>query len=105
MTGLPVEAVSGHQVTMWATHPGHAGYTERSGEGMDFGSMVMESLQEVSNLETDHAGLATQAILNPESVDAHDVTIAAAKASLAINITKNVVDAVIQAYQNITNLR
>lgn len=105
MTGLPIEAVSGHQVAMWATHPGHAGYAERTGGGADFGLMVMESLQEVSNLETDHASLATQAILNPESVDAHDVTIAAAKASLAINITKNVVDSVIQAYQNITNLR
>ena len=71
----------------------------------NFGDMLFESLQGVSNLEQEHSNLAVQAVLNPEEVDAHDVTIAAAQANMALSITKNVVDRVIQAYRDITNLR
>ncbi len=73
--------------------------------GANFGDMLFDSLQGVSNLEQEHGSLAVQAVLNPEEVDAHDVTIAAAQANMALSITKNVVDQVIQAYRDITNLR
>ncbi|MFP4643060.1 MAG: flagellar hook-basal body complex protein FliE [Spirochaetales bacterium] len=83
------------------TEPVGAGSTDRQ----DFGSMLLDGLNEVSNLERTHESLSTQAVVDPESVEPHEVTIAANKASLALNLTRNVVDRVVQGYQEITNLR
>lgn len=74
-------------------------------EGVNFGNMLIESLQEVSDLQTNAEALSVQAVVDPESVNAHDVTIAAAKANMALNIAKNVIDRVIDGYKNITNMR
>ena len=65
----------------------------------------MDGLGQVNRLEQDAQQLSIQAVTNPDSVDVHDVTIAAAKAELALSITKNVVDRVIQAYKEIQNVR
>jgi len=43
--------------------------------------------------------------VNPESVNIHDVQIAAEEAEMAVLFTKGVVDRVIRAYKDITNLR
>ncbi|TVR90683.1 MAG: flagellar hook-basal body complex protein FliE [Spirochaetaceae bacterium] len=76
--------------------------TEATGS---FGEMVMDGLNQVNALEHQHADLSVRAIVDPDSVNPHDVTIAAAKAEMALNITKNVVDRVVQAYRDITNVR
>lgn len=70
-----------------------------------FRDSLMDSLNDVNNLQRQHEELSVQAVVNPESVDAHDLTIAAAQANLSLNITKNIIDRVIQAYRDITNLR
>lgn len=92
---LAGEAAGGSQAL------GDAG--ESSGE--NFGSLLMNGLNEVSNLEQRHEELSVQSAVDPESVNPHDVTIAANQASLALNMTRNVVDRVVQGYQEITNLR
>ncbi|TVR57103.1 MAG: flagellar hook-basal body complex protein FliE [Spirochaetaceae bacterium] len=71
----------------------------------DFSGMLLDSLQEVSRLENKHQELSVRSIIDPDSVNPHDVTIASAKASLALNITKNVVDGVVRAYRDIVNVR
>jgi flagellar hook-basal body complex protein FliE len=38
-------------------------------------------------------------ILNPDSVDAHDVSVAAAKAQMSLNITKSVVERAVKSVQ------
>lgn len=73
--------------------------------GEDFGSMLLDGLNEVSNLEQQHEELSVQSVVDPDSVNPHDVTIAANQASLALSLTRNVVDRVVQGYQEITNLR
>ena len=70
-----------------------------------FAQLLMDGLGQVNRLEQDAQQLSIQAVTNPDSVDVHDVTIAAAKAELALSITKNVVDRVIQAYKEIQNVR
>lgn len=70
-----------------------------------FRDALVGSLEEVNGLQKRHEQLSIQAVVQPESVDPHDLTIAAAQANLSLNITKNVVDRVIQAYREITNLR
>jgi flagellar hook-basal body complex protein FliE len=70
-----------------------------------FAQMLLNGLGEVNTLQQDADALSVQAIVDPESVDVHDVTIAAAKAELALNIAKNVMDRVVEAYQQIQNVR
>ena len=70
-----------------------------------FAQMLMDGLSGVNNLEQTAQDLSIQAVIDPESVDVHDVTIAAAKAEMALSITKNIVDRVIQAYREIQNMR
>jgi flagellar hook-basal body complex protein FliE len=66
---------------------------------------LIGSLNDVNAQQMSHEQLSIQAIVDPDSVEPHDLTIAAAKASTSLSITKNVVDRVIQAYRDITNLR
>lgn len=70
-----------------------------------FRDALLGSLDDVNTQQVSHEQLSVQAIVDPESVDPHDLTIAAAKASTSLSITRNVVDRVIQAYRDITNLR
>ena len=70
-----------------------------------FQELLFSSLNEVNHAQQEHAELAVRAIVEPDAVDPHDVTIAAARANLALSITRNVVDRVIQAYRDITNVR
>lgn len=44
-------------------------------------------------------------ITDPDSVEAHDVTIAMAKAEMTLGITKAVIDKAVSAYKEITSLR
>lgn len=118
MATFGAHEVSGHMFDLARTDPRH--YTGRSeaasgatGEGSassaaggaDFSSMLFDSLNEVNDLQQSHEELSVQSIINPDSVDPHDVTLAAAKANLSLSITKSVVDRVLQAYREITNLR
>ena len=83
------------------TEPVGAGSQARQ----DFGSMLLDGLNEVSSLERNHENLSIQSVVDPESVEPHEITIAANQASLALNLTRNIVDRVVQGYQEITNLR
>jgi flagellar hook-basal body complex protein FliE len=44
-------------------------------------------------------------IYNPNSVEAHEVMIASEKARISLTFTKTVVDGIIRAYRDLTNLR
>lgn len=104
----PVEA-AGHQMTLRRTNDNHmAGRREAIPspvERTSFGDALFGSLEEVNRHQVSHEELSIQAVLNPESVEAHDLTIAAAQAQTSLSITRNIVDRVIQAYRDITNLR
>ncbi len=119
--------VSGHLFQLARTDPRHyagrndlaqgLGEAESSGaagsgigatngeSATDFGRMLFNSLEDVNETQQTHENLSIQSVINPDSVDPHDVTVAAAKANLSLSITKSVVDRVLQAYREITNLR
>jgi flagellar hook-basal body complex protein FliE len=44
-------------------------------------------------------------LVDPDSVDAHDVTIAMAKANMSLNITRTVLDRVVRGWKDIINTR
>ncbi len=110
---LNANQVSGHDISMLRSDPRHLtgrlsntnasqGSTVPVGE---FGNLLLDSLNTVNEQQQTADALAVQAVINPESVDTHDVSIAAAKAQLSLSITKSVVDRVIQAYREIQNVR
>jgi|GEM_PF-272842 len=70
-----------------------------------FKDQLMSSLGKVNQSQQEYEKLVKKAITDPDSVETHDISIASAKAKMMLDVTKNVVDRVIQAYQSIVNLR
>jgi len=70
-----------------------------------FGQLMFDSLNDVNDKQQQYADLSIMAVTDPDSVDAHDVTIAGAEASMSLNIARNVIDRVVRAYRDITTLR
>ncbi len=109
MTLFEPSQVQGQRMMLRRTDEAHlAGRFEPippAQEQSEFRDVLIGSLEEVNGFERTHEQLSVQAVVNPESVEAHDLTIAAARANAALGITRNVVDRVIQAYRDITNLR
>ena len=109
MTYLNANQVSGHELTLARTDARH--YTGRldpepaRAQSGTFASLLVDSLNTVNAQQQTADALAVQAVVDPENVNTHDVTIAAAKANLSLNITKSIVDRVIQAYREIQNVR
>jgi flagellar hook-basal body complex protein FliE len=66
---------------------------------------MLKALDQVSGYEQYANHLIQQSIVDPESVDAHDLTIAQAEASLALNITRNILTRVVQGWRDIINIR
>ncbi|MFP4301012.1 MAG: flagellar hook-basal body complex protein FliE [Spirochaetaceae bacterium] len=105
---LQPEQTRGDQFVLARTHSTHrsgGGEVPGTGGSSTFGQALMDSLNDVNGAQQEHERLTVQSIIDPESVNAHDVTVASAKANMTLNITRNVVDRVIQAYRSITTLR
>ncbi|MFP4152176.1 MAG: flagellar hook-basal body complex protein FliE [Alkalispirochaeta sp.] len=101
--------VQGNAMQLSRTHDNHfAGRREPIPAPVQehgFRDALVSSLEDVNAQQVAHEELSVRSIVDPESVDPHDLTIAAAKATTSLSITRNVVDRVIQAYRDITNLR
>ncbi len=109
MTYLSATQVTGHELRLARTDPRHlAGRLDppmqRPSDGT-FGSLLLDSLKTVGAHQQTAEALAVRAVVDPESVDAHDVAIAAARASLSLSLAKAVVDRVVAAYREIQNVR
>ena len=108
MAFLTALQVNGDAIGLARTHSSHiSGLNDpiKSGKEGDFSALVMKAINGVNQLQTESENLSTQMIINPDSVDAHDVTIAMSKANLAVSLTKAVVDRALQVYSSIINMR
>lgn len=109
MDSLMSNQVHGDIFQLARTHPAHrAGANDPAPDqpqSVGFRDALIQSLEDVNSHQRQHEELSVQAVVDPESVDPHDITIAASRAQLSLSITKNVIDRVIQAYRDITNLR
>ncbi|GHU66390.1 hypothetical protein FACS189447_07140 [Spirochaetia bacterium] len=70
-----------------------------------FEDAMLGALDKVSAAQQFSSDLAQQAIIDPDSVDIHDITIAQAEASMALNITRNVLNRLVQGWKDIINTR
>ena len=73
---------------------------ERVTEG--FAAALNSALGKVEALDVRSQKLTTQAIYDPNSVEAHQVIVAAEKARFALNLTKTLADGFIRGYRELT---
>jgi flagellar hook-basal body complex protein FliE len=125
MTIYNASEVTGNVVSMRTTHPKHfavnpaapgnmgkniialetetgAGAVTRAGT---FEHAMLQALDRVSGDQQLASNLSQQAITDPGSVDVHDITIAQAKASMSLNITRNVLSRLVQDWRDLINTR
>jgi flagellar hook-basal body complex protein FliE len=70
-----------------------------------FQQSMLQALDKVSGSQQQASNLAREAIINPDSLDAHDVTIAQAEAQMALNITRNILSRLVQGWRDLINTR
>ncbi len=125
MTLYKPELVSGDKVAMAITNPKHlvpqAGRYAASGEALaslgdkigsdaatrsgSFENAMLNALDSVNADQTESAALMQKMVTDPDSVDAHDVTIGMAKANLSLNITRTVLSRIVSGWKDIINTR
>jgi len=79
-----------------------AGAVTRSGT---FEQAMLQSLDRVSAFQQISSDMHQAAIIDPDSVDVHDITIAQAQARLSLDITRNVLNRVVQGWRDLINTR
>ncbi len=70
-----------------------------------FDSYIMEAVSKMNEQQLEVNALSEKAIVDPESVDIHDITTAMAKAQMSLNLAKTVVDRVVSGWNEITTTR
>jgi flagellar hook-basal body complex protein FliE len=70
-----------------------------------FGEAMLGALDKVSAYQQFASNLAQAALLDPDSVNPEDVTIAQAEASMSLNITRNVLSRLVQSWRDLINTR
>ncbi|BDU63027.1 flagellar hook-basal body complex protein FliE [Candidatus Borrelia fainii] len=78
---------------------------KREVKAESFKDLFFNLISDVNNSQLDVFRMSQQAILQSNSVDVHDITIAMAKANMNLSITKAVVERSIKAYQDVINIR
>lgn len=74
-------------------------------KGQSFQDFLLSALNDMNSKQIETAKLQEQVITDPDSVDIHDVTIAMAQAKLSLDLTKSVIDRLVQGWSEITTTR
>ena len=132
MTIYRPELVSGDKVPMAITHPKHlvpgtgpltvggravtgaGGAVAEMGNliGSDrvtragsFDNVMLRALDKVSAAHQFAGELQERAIIDPDSVDVDDITIAQAEAEMALSISRTILNRVVQGWKDLINMR
>lgn len=110
MDYLSINQLTGDQITMKRTDPRHlsAGGVLPQGEekgGTGFTGFFTDALNSVNDTQQSATALMQKMVTDPDSVDAHDISIAIAKANTSLSITKSIVDNALKAYREIMSIR
>jgi flagellar hook-basal body complex protein FliE len=70
-----------------------------------FANVMLSAIDKVSDNSVRADNLMQQAIVDPNSVDIHDITIAQAEASMSLNIARTVLNRVTQGWRDLINAR
>lgn len=106
---MTVDSVNGDIINLLRTNSKHLGAAgtdgSTTGPAADFVQVLSDALDGVNALEQESQSVMQTMIIDPDSIDPHDVTIAMSEANLAVSITKAVLDGAIKAYKEIINMR
>ncbi|MDR2404117.1 MAG: flagellar hook-basal body complex protein FliE [Spirochaetaceae bacterium] len=125
MTIYRPELVTGDKVPMVVTNPKHmvplkGAYTASGAAISELGNKIgaeavlrtgsfedvmLQALDKVSAAQQFSANLSQNAITDPGSVDIHDITIAQAKARMSLDITRTVLNRIVQGWRDLINTR
>lgn len=100
----------GGQIEQLRTDPRHFDVNGKTGPLDDSGKptfqdAMISAMEGVNADQIKATDLYQKMITDPNSVDAHDVTLAGAQAAMSLNLAKNVVERGLQAYRDIINMR
>jgi len=70
-----------------------------------FEDAMLQALDKVSGSQQRAANLEREAIINPDMVDVHDVTLAQAEASMSLGITRVILSRLVQGWRDLINTR
>jgi flagellar hook-basal body complex protein FliE len=113
------------QISMFQTHPKHLGPIDSpyTGSGKNilalekkigaekvtgagtFEHAMLQALDKVSGQQQYASALSRDAIINPDSVDIHDITIAQAEANMSFNAARNILSRMVQGWRDLINAR
>jgi flagellar hook-basal body complex protein FliE len=108
---LSAQQVAGDVIGLSRTHANHLSSAlappraAGAGTGDAFADLLMQALNGVNALQQEADRVSVQFVTSPDSVETHDVTLALAKANMAVSITKAVVDRALRAYSDIISIR
>jgi len=122
---ISAQAAKNYSTVMKRTHPMHMGSPDSpySGSGNNiialekkigaegitragtFEHAMLQALDKVSGSHQFVSDLEKEAIINPDSVDIHDITIAQAEASMSLSITRNILSRLTQGWRDLINTR
>ncbi|MFN3603162.1 MAG: flagellar hook-basal body complex protein FliE [Leptonema sp. (in: bacteria)] len=71
----------------------------------NFAESLNQFINSVESLTTESDELTKKAVYDPDSVDVHEIMIAAQKSRFAINLTKTVTDGLVRAYKELITPR
>ena len=74
-------------------------------KAMSFEQTLLKAFDEVNAKQQRTTELGQQMIVDPESVDGHDITIAMAEASMSLKIAQTLIDRVVKSWNDITITR
>ena len=70
-----------------------------------FEQVMLQALDKVSGQQQLVSKLEKEAIINPDSVDIHDITIAQSLASMSFGVTRNIMTRLVQGWRDLINTR
>ncbi len=74
-------------------------------KAMSFEQTVLQAFDNMNSKQVHMDDLSKQMIVDPESVDVHDVTIGMAEANLSLKLAQTVIDRLVKSWNDITTNR
>jgi len=111
MNALSLDQLKGDSVQMLTSNLRHITETgalageEGNTEGESFENVMLKALDGVNQYQQDSSAKIQQVMVDPESIDPQDVTIAMAEANLSLNIARTVMDRVVRGWKEVINTR
>ena len=96
--------ISATEVVTGLTQNSRTEQEKKAGKA-SFADYLMEAANYVNEKQQTSSDMAEKLVLDPDSVDVHDVTIAMAEANLSLSIAQTVIERVTKAWTEITTTR